>query len=157
MRKLKNPWIDIEGFQCFACAGHNPHGLQMEFYEDGEDIVCFWEPKLHFQSWVGTLHGGIQSTLMDEIGGWVVHHSLKTSAVTSRMDTRFQKNIDLVEGQKLTIRGRLNRMMRNIAVIDVTITNKDGELCSKAEIFYFTFPQSVAIEKFHYKDFEYED
>ena len=67
MRKIKNPWTDKEGYDCYGCCHDNPIGLHMDFYEDGDDIVCFWNPQQHFQGWVDPLHGGIQSTLIDEI------------------------------------------------------------------------------------------
>ena len=70
MKKIRNPYAGMEdqGYNCFACCPSNPFGLKMEFYEDGDDIVCIWEPDLNYQSWIGTLHGGIQATLLDETG-----------------------------------------------------------------------------------------
>ncbi len=41
MRKIRNPWLGKEGYDCFGCSPDNPIGLKMEFYEDGEDIVCY--------------------------------------------------------------------------------------------------------------------
>ena len=65
MKKIRNPYIGLEaeGYNCFACAPHNPYGLKMEFYEDGDDVVCYWTPRAEYQGWVQTLHGGIQATL----------------------------------------------------------------------------------------------
>ena len=51
MKKLINPWVGLEGYQCFGCAPNNKMGLQMEFYEDGEDIVAHWTPKEYHQGW----------------------------------------------------------------------------------------------------------
>lgn len=39
----------------------------MEFYEDGDYIVSTWHPTTHYQGWVNTMHGGILSTLIDEV------------------------------------------------------------------------------------------
>ena len=60
MKKIINPWKGLDGYMCFGCAPENPQGLHMEFYEDGEDIVAFWEPESHYQGWLETLHGGIK-------------------------------------------------------------------------------------------------
>ena len=65
MRKIKNHWVHKEGYDCFGCSPDNPLGVKMEFYEDGDDIVCFWKPQAHYQGWIDTLHGGIQATLID--------------------------------------------------------------------------------------------
>lgn len=46
MKKIINPWKGLEGYMCFGCAPGNPQGLHMEFYEDGDDIVAFWDRKV---------------------------------------------------------------------------------------------------------------
>lgn len=70
----------------------------MEFYEDGDDIVSIWEPHENFQSWIGTLHGGIQATLMDELGGWVITRKLQTTGMTIRNPARGQGLLYLRHG-----------------------------------------------------------
>ena len=57
MKKIINPWEGLDGYMCFGCAPSNPMGLHMEFYEDGDDIVAYWEPEAHYQGWLNTLHG----------------------------------------------------------------------------------------------------
>ena len=59
MKKIRNPYIgdEADGYNCFACAPHNPSGLKMEFFDDGDDIVCFWKPTTNYQGWINTLHG----------------------------------------------------------------------------------------------------
>ena len=61
MREIKNPWIGTEGYNCFGCCPTNPYGVKMRFYEDDQDVVCFWKPQDCYQSWINTLHGGIQT------------------------------------------------------------------------------------------------
>ena len=70
MKKIINPWLGMEGYHCFGCDPDHQHGLKMEFYEDGDDIVSFWEPDGEHQSWINTLHGGVQAALLDELCGW---------------------------------------------------------------------------------------
>ena len=90
MQQIKNPWLGMEGYNCFGCCPDNPIGLKMRFYEDGDDVVCLWHPQELYQSWKNTLHGGVQSVLLDEICGWVVSHKLRASGVTAKMETRFR-------------------------------------------------------------------
>ena len=56
MRKIKNPWMQKEGYNCFGCSPDNPVGVHMEFYEDGDDIISFWKPQTHYQGWIDTMH-----------------------------------------------------------------------------------------------------
>lgn len=153
MKKLNNPFTEINNYQCFGCSPDNKMGLQLTFTEDDDLIVSEWEPKAHFQGWINILHGGIQATLMDEIASWVVFVKLKTSGVTSKMDIRLKKAVYTNKGP-LKITAKLNKMLRNIAVIDTFLYNSDGELCAQAEIHYFTYEVSIAKEKLLYPGYE---
>ena len=125
MRKIKNPWTDKEGYDCYGCCHDNPIGLHMDFYEDGDDIVCFWNPQQHFQGWVDTLHGGIQSTLIDEIA--------------------CKKPVMTTENQ-ITLRAHLVELRRNIATIEVSLYNSRNELATIGKAVYFTVSQEKARE-----------
>lgn len=151
MRKIVNPWHDDETNHCFGSSPRNPHGLHLEFYEDGEDILCVWQPKTDFQSWLNTLHGGIQCALMDETGAWVVIDKLKTSAVTYKLESKFLKVVHINQGT-ISIRARLKEVVHNIAHVECEIRNVQNEICAKADISYLTFPRDVAIDKFNFRD-----
>lgn len=145
MRKIKNPWTDKEGYDCYGCCHDNPIGLHMDFYEDGDDIVCFWNPQQHFQGWVDTLHGGIQSTLIDEIASWVVFRKMSTTGVTSNLEVKFKKPVMTTENQ-ITLRAHLVELRRNIATIEVALYNSQDELATIGKAVYFTVSQEKARE-----------
>ncbi len=115
----------------------------MQFYEEGTDIVCFWKPQEQYQSWINTLHGGVQSVLLDEICGWVVSHFLRASGVTAKMETRFRKPV-VIEQRFIELRARLRELKRNIAIVDGEIRSADGELLVECTCTYFTFEPSKA-------------
>ena len=148
MKKIINPFVGMEekGYNCFACCPSNPFGLKMEFYEDGDDIVCIWEPHENFQSWVGTLHGGIQATLLDEVGGWVISRKLQTTGVTTHLNVRYKTTVPVGKGP-LEIRARLKEMKRNFAFIDAEISH-EGKACTSCEMIYCTVSQDVAKNEF---------
>lgn len=145
MRKIKNPWLQKEGYHCFGCCPDNPAGVHMEFFEDGDEVVCFWLPQAHFQGWVDTLHGGIQSTLIDEIASWVVFRKLQTTGVTNKLEVKFMKPIMTTENQ-ITLRARLVEMKRQVAFIEVKVYNSQEELCTEGKAVYFTVNQEKARE-----------
>ena len=145
MRKIKNPWTDKEGYDCYGCCHDNPIGLHMDFYEDGDDIVCFWNPQQHFQGWVDTLHGGIQSTLIDEIASWVVFRKMSTTGVTSNLEVKFKKPVMTTENQ-ITLRAHLVELRRNIATIEVSLYTSRNELAAIGKAVYFTVSQEKARE-----------
>jgi len=145
LKKIKNPYDSLPGYNCFGCSSTNPFGLRMEFTEEGEYIVSRWEVGINFQGYFNMLHGGIQATLMDEIASWVVLKKMKTSGVTAKLDVRY-KHAVVAEGV-LTIKAKLRETKRNLATIDIELFDKDGKLCASAEAVYFTFPRKVAQEK----------
>ncbi|MBR5856118.1 MAG: PaaI family thioesterase [Bacteroidales bacterium] len=143
MRRLKNPWLGIHGYNCFGCAPSNENGVQMSYYEEGNEIISIWRPKPQFQGWINTLHGGIQSVLLDEICAWIVIRKTGKSGVTSRMETRFRKGISTLD-RYLVIRAEVISERRNLVEIKARIFNEAGELCSEATCQYFTFTQEQA-------------
>jgi acyl-coenzyme A thioesterase PaaI-like protein len=156
MKKIINPWKDLEGYLCFACSPNNPSGLHMEFYEEGDDVVSLWKPTTYQQGWIHVLHGGIQCTLMDELAAWVILKKLQTTGVTSKIETKFIKSIS-TEESLLTIRGRIKDKKRNIVFVDAEIYNSTGELCSRAEIIYSIVSPERAREAFFFNGCQTEE
>ena len=156
MKKIINPWKGIEGYMCFACSPENPVGLHMEFYEDGDDVVTFWEPTVYMQGWLHTLHGGIQCVLMDELGAWIVVRKLQTPGVTSRLEVKYLKSISTNEPQ-LIIRGRITERKRNAVFIETEIFNTQNELCSQAKMVYFIISPDRAGKDFIFTGCKTED
>lgn len=143
MKKLVNPWMGVEGYHCFGCDPNHAHGLRMEFFEDGEDIVSFWEPNAEHQSWINTLHGGLQAAMLDEICGWVIFRKFQTGAVTSKMDIRYRKPVYTNRG-KLTLRAHATEVRRNLVTVEGQIFDADGQMCTEASCLYFLFSKEKA-------------
>lgn len=150
MKKLLNPFLHLDGYDCFGCAPGNPAGVRMEFFEDGDDIVSRWQPRPEYQGWLDTLHGGIQSVLLDEICGWVVMRKLQTAGVTSKMETRFLKAVP-TDGGPVTLRARLKEMRRRVALVEAELLDGEGAVCSRALCTYFTFPPDKARRDMHFR------
>ncbi|MEN8116136.1 MAG: PaaI family thioesterase [Bacteroidota bacterium] len=156
MKKIINPWKNPgtrNDYNCFGCSPHNELGLQLEFWEDGEELIAKWMPRKLLEGWMGVLHGGIQATLLDEIGGWVVMIKMKTAGVTSEMNVSYLKPVKISKGE-LTIKGRLVSSDGRIAKIACSLTDSDGIVCAKAEISYFYFPERIAKARYKYPGIE---
>lgn len=134
-----------EGYDCFGCSPDNPIGIHMEFYEDGDDIVSFWNPQTHYQGWVDTMHGGILATIADETAGWVVFRKLQTSGMTTKLELKYRKPVMTTDPQ-ITVRGRIAEQRRNLVTIDVSIENSKGETCVEGRATYFAFNKAQAAE-----------
>lgn len=152
-RRILNPYTGLEGYNCFGCSPENHSGLHMEFFEEGDFVICHWSPTHYFSGYKNVLHGGIQATLMDEITAWVIQVKLRTAGVTAGMNVRFIKPV-LVTEKTIIIRARIEKILKQIALVKTEILNSSREICSEGEIKYFIYPPDEAKKNLSYPGFE---
>lgn len=145
MKKIVNPYLGKDGYNCICCSPNNPIGLHLEFWEDGEDILTKWNPSQNYQGWVNTLHGGVISMLMDEVAGWVINRRLQTTGVTTRLEVKYRKPV-MTDETQIIVRGHIAQQRRNIVTIALTLENSKGQICNEGEAVYFTFGEEKARE-----------
>ena len=100
--------VDIEkpeGHHCFACGTANPIGLNLKFYCRGDAVCSDITLGKYHEGWQDVAHGGIISTLLDEVMSWAIMYSKKTFVVTRKMDIKYVRNVLI--GTPLTVTGRL--------------------------------------------------
>ncbi|MEO8468773.1 MAG: PaaI family thioesterase [Chloroflexota bacterium] len=92
----------FEPHRCFACGELNEHGLHLVLHTDATG--CWSELALDpaFQGWEGVVHGGILSTILDEVMGWAVI-GRDTWGVTARMTVDFKRPVNV--GQAIRAEG----------------------------------------------------
>ena len=149
MTKLKNPYANFPGHNCFGCNPNNPSGLRMEFSKEGDEIVCKWKPDQHFMGFHDMLHGGIQATMMDEIASWVVFVMLDTAGMTFQLNTRFRKPVYISKGI-LTVRASLVEHQKRIAEIEARLYDGADELCAESQAKYYVMPRDKAISELRF-------
>jgi len=156
MKKIINPWKKPghrHEYNCFGCSPFNEIGLQLEFWEDGEELIAKWQPRKSLEGWMGVLHGGIQATLLDEIAGWIVMIKMKTAGVTAEMNVEYLKPLSISRGE-ITIKGRLVSVKKRLASIECSLYDNTGVEYAKGKITYFHFPERVAKGKYSYPGIE---
>ncbi|MBU0733140.1 MAG: PaaI family thioesterase [Proteobacteria bacterium] len=100
--------VDIqkpEGHYCFACGTENPIGLNLKFYRLGDAVCSDITLGRYHEGWQNIAHGGIISTLLDEVMSWAIMYSKKTFLVTRKMDIKYVRNVSI--GIPLTVTGKL--------------------------------------------------
>lgn len=117
--------------------------------------MSVWKPDGHYQGFLHTLHGGIQSVLLDEICGWVVFRKLQTAGMTTRMETRYRKAVS-TDSRYLLLRASLREQKRNLAFVEARLYDDKGELCTEALCTYFTFPREKSEKEMHFRSCEVE-
>jgi uncharacterized protein (TIGR00369 family) len=149
MIKLNNPYAGLPGYSCFGCSPANSMGLKMEFFKEGDEVLCRWEPGEHFQGFHDVLHGGVQATMMDEIASWVVFVMLDTAGVTYQLTTRFRRPVRISKGT-ITVRATLVRQQKRIAEIEVRLYDGEGTLCAESQANYYVMPRDKAVQELHF-------
>jgi acyl-coenzyme A thioesterase PaaI-like protein len=84
--------FDFEPHRCFACGELNEHGLQLQLHATREGCWTELELDPRFQGWESVAHGGIVTTLLDEVMAWSVIGG-DTWGVTARLNISFRKPV----------------------------------------------------------------
>ncbi len=103
--KERIPIQKLQGHHCFACGTDNPIGLNMQFYRMDDMICSDITLERNHEGWENMAHGGIISTLLDEVMSWTVMVFKRTFLVTRKMDIKYIKPVPL--GVPLTARGKI--------------------------------------------------
>ena len=92
---------------CFICGLENPVGLKLRIYETEPGVVetTYTAPD-HFQGYPGVLHGGIISTIIDEVSGRALMGPADNPRFmfTAKLEVKFRKNVPT--GKPLKIVGK---------------------------------------------------
>lgn len=110
---------------CFGCGRDNPIGLKLDMNMEGDHCVAHFTPKAEHESYGDRMHGGLTSTLLDEVMGDYVFRIAGKPAYTARLEIRFRSAIRIgetvkVEGWPEVHRGRLFIMKGKITHADGT-------------------------------------
>jgi acyl-CoA thioesterase FadM len=121
----------LDGHGCFACGTANPIGLNLEFYRRGDSICSDLILNKNYEGWDGMAHGGIISTLLDEVMSWTIIYLKGVFFVTRKMEVKYIKPVLI--GASLTVRGELREERRERFIrAQAKIQDGQGQILSKA-------------------------
>jgi uncharacterized protein (TIGR00369 family) len=95
----------LKGHYCFACGTANPIGLDLHFYLVNDSVCADITLGKYHEGWQNMAHGGIITTLLDEVMSWAVIYFRRSFFVTRKIDVKFVKPVRT--GVSLTAKGRL--------------------------------------------------
>ncbi|MFH0844938.1 MAG: PaaI family thioesterase [Pseudomonadota bacterium] len=94
----------LKGYNCFACGTANPIGLNLHFYINGDSVCADIVLGKNYEGWENVAHGGIVSTLLDEVMSWTIMYSKKVFLVTRNMSIKYIRPVPI--GIPLTVIGK---------------------------------------------------
>jgi acyl-coenzyme A thioesterase PaaI-like protein len=116
---------------CFGCGTNNPIGLKMQFQTDDEKLYSFVTVPKTMAGWDTTVHGGILSTILDEMMGWSVIYLLGKIGVTKSMSVEFLKPVPAET--PLTALGCIQKVVsERLVLVTGEIYNQDSVLCVRS-------------------------
>jgi acyl-coenzyme A thioesterase PaaI-like protein len=129
----------FEPHRCFACGSLNAQGLQLELHAEAGRCWTDLAIPARFQGWDDIAHGGIVSTILDEVMAWsLVDHDIW--GVTARLAVDFKRPVPLgrpVHAEGWVVEAR-RRVFRTAArMIDMA----DGTVLAQAEATYVAAPE----------------
>lgn len=116
---------------CFVCGKRNERGLKLDFELDKENKIMetVFTPQDWQQGYAGIVHGGIISTLLDEVMTKLAFE-LGMDAVTAEISVRFKRPVGL--DKKLLIRGEVREETSKIIYARSEAKFEDGSLAAEA-------------------------
>ena len=120
------------GYNCFACGTENPIGLNLEFYaKDGKVCSEITLGKYHV-GWADITHGGIISTLLDEVMSWTILYFKRVFFVTRKMELKYIKPV--TTGVPLLVTGSImsNSSKGKIIAVRGELRDENNNLLAKS-------------------------
>jgi uncharacterized protein (TIGR00369 family) len=116
--------------RCFACGPKNDCGLGLKFERTGNKVTTKYIPSDHHQGFPGLLHGGIISSLLDEVMSRVSVLEGKWTQ-TVKLEVRFRRPISLC--QTVTAEAMKVGERRKLIQAKGIILLEDGSLAAEGK------------------------
>lgn len=144
--KIKNGFKQLPNstrHNCFACSPMNRSGLQMQFFTNESAVFSRVIVPAHLCGWNNLAHGGVVSTILDEVMSWAALYLLKRITLTQSMIVEFIKPVHIhteleAEGKVIELRGKRDAMLEGL------IYNSDGNVCARSTGNFKVFSPAVA-------------
>ena len=119
---------------CFICGKDNPIGLKVTFDRKDGKATGEYTPSRNFEGYKDVLHGGIISSLLDEVMVYAVF-SEGHLCVTTQMEVKFRKAAKI--GEELLIEGAIVSDRGKLILTESKILNQEGDIVATGKGKFF--------------------
>jgi acyl-coenzyme A thioesterase PaaI-like protein len=130
---------------CFGCGPKHPFGLRLKFKREGDEVITNFSPNENHQGMPTMMHGGLMTTLADELGGWALIMLVGKLGFTGSMKCRFPRAIKI--GTPIEGRAKIIRESTRMPTVGIRIL-QDGEACFTAEMNFLIPDKATAFKMF---------
>lgn len=138
------PMAGYPDHHCFGCGRRNPIGLKLSFFKDRTtgELWAPWTPGKDYEGFTGMAHGGIITTVLDEVMGWVLY-AQGVWAVTGKLDVSFRKPVEIGVPTMATARVTRDRG-RTVELTGEIRRERDGLVLASATSVFLRVPEAQA-------------
>jgi acyl-coenzyme A thioesterase PaaI-like protein len=128
---------------CFVCGDRNEVGLDARFFYDGRKAICDIEADEKYAGYKHIFHGGITSTLLDEV---MIKSLLAQNliVVTAELTVRFRKPVYC--GDRLHFEGWQVDRRGPLYLTAGRAVNQNGDIVAEASGKYIAPDSSLAVQ-----------
>ncbi len=127
---------------CFVCGLENDFGLKLAFYREDDSVVVNYTVPERFQGYPGIVHGGIVTTMLDEILGRVfMKDDPNRFMFTAKLTSRYRHPVPI--GKPLKLVGRIIKDRGRIAEAKAELFGPGGDLLAEADGLLVALPEDV--------------
>ena len=123
---------------CFVCGADNPIGLRGRSFKCGERIELAFTPRSEHAGWNGVVHGGLVSTVLDEVMTWSAIVALRRACFAADFTIRLRQ--PLPPGTTCRAVAHPPRLRRRIVDTVAELVGDDGTVYASAEGRYMAVP-----------------
>jgi uncharacterized protein (TIGR00369 family) len=129
--KLSDPSLMVDDGMCFACGERNTKGLNLKFtvFPQKRRIETSVTLSSEFQGWKGIVHGGIITTILDELMAKIIWE-LGMRAVTAALEVRFKNTARISE--EIRAMGEVMRIEKRLIFAQAQALKGDGTIIAEA-------------------------
>mgnify|MGYP001222483361 CR=1 FL=1 len=128
---------------CFGCSPGHPIGFHLRFARRGDEVVTRFTPGQNHQGPPGVMHGGLVTTLADEIAAWTIVALKGRFGFTVALEARLAKAVRI--GVEIEGRGRIESESSRFTKIAVEL-HQAGAVCLRG-VFTFAVLDEAAAER----------
>lgn len=125
---------------CFVCGADNPQGLRLRFRLNGDVVEAEYTPRTEHIGFRGIIHGGILSTVLDEVMVWAASVPKKRFHFAAELNVRFVKPV--MAGRPLLLEGRIAGDRGRLIETAGELRDADGQVFARGSAKYMPVPDA---------------
>lgn len=129
--------------KCFACGKNNPESLKMTFYTYEKYLFSQVNIDENKRGWEQIVHGGIISTILDEIMAWTAIYFTKSFMLTKSININYLNSITVNSTVK-SLGWIEKKLSKKELIIKSRIYSEENKLCAEAEGRFAIFSERLA-------------